>query len=33
MTLKLRVDPVGIANALWAQRHAAAQRHLERGWN
>jgi len=27
MTLKLRVDPVGIANALSAQRHASAQCH------
>jgi len=27
MTLKLRVEPVGIANALSAQRHASAQYH------
>jgi hypothetical protein len=26
MTLKLRVEPVGIANALSAQRHGLAQR-------
>jgi hypothetical protein len=30
MTLKLRVEPVGIANALSAQRHAFAQRETVR---